>query len=105
MEIVDNAVMLLIPGAMDSHLDSPVFWASLAFAPGVAFVAAFPVNRYLIARSKGHAVVHKHHQAANYGIMDSWPIKIGSGRERPSAGITMRTGSTISTKAVDEGTR
>jgi hypothetical protein len=61
MEIVDNGVMLVVPGAMDAHLDSPLFWGSLAFALAVAFVAAFPVNRYLIARGRGHAVVHRHH--------------------------------------------
>lgn len=62
MEIVDNAVMLAIPGAMDAGLDSVLFWASLAFALAVAAVAAFPVNRWLIARGKGHAVVHAYHQ-------------------------------------------
>ncbi len=61
MEIVDNAVMLVVPGAMEAGLASPLFWGSLAFALAVAFVAAFPVNRYLIARGKGHAVVHEHH--------------------------------------------
>ena len=61
MEIVDNAVMLVVPGAMEAGLASPLFWGSLAFALAVAFVAAFPVNRYLIARGRGHAVVHKHH--------------------------------------------
>ena len=61
MEIVDNAVVLLIPGAMDAGLDELLFWASLAFALAVAFVAAFPVNRWLIARGRGHAVAHAHH--------------------------------------------
>jgi hypothetical protein len=61
MEIVDNAVMLLIPGAMDAGLSSPLFWGSLAFALVVAGVAAYPVNRWLIARGAGHAVVHAHH--------------------------------------------
>jgi hypothetical protein len=61
MEIVDNVVMLAIPGAMDAGLDSMLFWGSLAFALGVAAVAAFPVNRWLIARGMGHAVVHAHH--------------------------------------------
>ena len=62
MEIVDNLIMLVIPGAMEAGLASIVFWASLAFALAVAFVAAFPVNRYLIARGRGHAVVHRHHE-------------------------------------------
>ena len=61
MEIVDNFIIVVIPGAMDAGLSSLLFWGSLAFALAVAFVAAFPVNRYLISRGKGHAVVHKHH--------------------------------------------
>jgi hypothetical protein len=61
MEIVDNLIIVVIPGAMDAGLGSLLFWASLAFALAVAFVAAFPVNRYLISRGKGHAVVHEHH--------------------------------------------
>ena len=61
MEIVDNAVVLLIPGAMDAGLDELLFWASLAFALAVAFVAAYPVNRWLIARGRGQAVAHSHH--------------------------------------------
>lgn len=61
MEIVDNALMLAIPGAMDAPIDSMFFWGSMAFALAVAGVAAFPVNRWLIARGKGHAVVHAHH--------------------------------------------
>jgi hypothetical protein len=61
MEIVDNAVLLVVPGAMDAGLDTLLFWASLAFSLAVAFVLTVPVNRALIARSKGHAVVHEHH--------------------------------------------
>ena len=61
MEIVDNAIMLVIPGAMDAGLDSGLFWGSLAVALLIAAAAAFPVNRWLIARGKGHAVVHRHH--------------------------------------------
>ena len=61
MEIVDNLVLLVIPGAMEAGLTSLLFWGSLAFALAVAFVTAFPVNRYLISRGKGHAVVHEHH--------------------------------------------
>jgi len=61
MEIVDNLVMLLIPGAMDAPLSSGLFWGSLAFSLAVAGAAAFPVLRWLIARGKGHAVVHAHH--------------------------------------------
>lgn len=61
MEIVDNAIMLAIPGAMDAGLASPLFWGSLIVALLIAGAAAFPVNRWLISRGKGHAVVHKHH--------------------------------------------
>jgi hypothetical protein len=59
MEIVDNAIVLAVPGAMEAGLDSTLFWGSLAFALAVAGVAAVPVNRWLIARGKGHAVVHE----------------------------------------------
>ena len=61
MEIVDNGVMLLVPGAMEAGLSDVLFWASLAFALAVAWVIAFPVNRWLIARGRGHAVVAEHH--------------------------------------------
>ena len=61
MEIVDNAVILVIPGAMEAGLADLLFWGSLVFALAVAFVAAFPVNRWLIARGRGHAVAHAHH--------------------------------------------
>jgi Domain of unknown function (DUF4396) len=61
MEIVDNAIMLLIPGAMDAGLTNLLFWGSLAVALLLAGAVAFPVNRWLIARGKGHAVVHAHH--------------------------------------------
>lgn len=63
MEILDNAVMLAVPGAMEAGLASWVFWASLAFALAVAFVLTTPVNRWLISRGKGHAVVHQYHHA------------------------------------------
>jgi hypothetical protein len=63
MEIVDNLIILVIPGAMEAGLRSLLFWGSLAFALAVAFVAAFPVNRWLIARGKGHAVVHEYHHS------------------------------------------
>jgi hypothetical protein len=61
MEIVDNAIMLLIPGAMEATLSDIGFWAALAFALLVAGMAAYPVNRWLIRRGRGHAVVHAHH--------------------------------------------
>ena len=61
MEVVDNAIMLLIPGAMDAGLDNFRFWGSLAVALLIAGAFAYPVNRWLISRGKGHAVVHAHH--------------------------------------------
>jgi hypothetical protein len=61
MEIVDNAIILVIPGAMEAGLDDSLFWGSLALALAIAWVAAFPVNRWLISRGRGHAVVHAHH--------------------------------------------
>jgi hypothetical protein len=61
MEIVDNAVMIAIPGAIHAGPGDLWFWTSMAFALAVAGLAAFPVNRWLIARGKGHAVVHAHH--------------------------------------------
>jgi hypothetical protein len=61
MEIVDNAIVLLIPGAMDAGVTSALFWGSLALALAMAGVAAYPVNRWLIARGRGHAVIHGHH--------------------------------------------
>ena len=59
MEIVDNAIVLLIPGAMEEGLDSLLFWGSLSFALAVAGIVTVPLNRWLIARGKGHAVVHE----------------------------------------------
>lgn len=66
MEIVDNLVMVIIPGAMDAHLTDILFWVSLAISLVIAGIAAFPVNRWLITRKKGHAVIsealpHHHH--------------------------------------------
>ncbi|HWL32076.1 MAG TPA: DUF4396 domain-containing protein [Gaiellaceae bacterium] len=61
MEIVDNAIMLLIPGAMDAGLTNLLFWGSLTAALLIAGAVAFPVNRWLITRGKGHAVVHARH--------------------------------------------
>lgn len=59
MEIVDNAIVLAIPGAMEAGLGSVLFWGSLSFALAIAFVVAVPVNRWLIARGRGHAAVHR----------------------------------------------
>ena len=66
MEIVDNAVMLLVPGAMDAGLASWLFWGSLAFALAVAFIVTVPVNRWLIGGGKGHAVVHQYHGGGHH---------------------------------------
>jgi len=62
MEIVDNAIMLLIPGAMEAGLTSVGFYAALTAALIIAGAAAYPINRWLISRGKGHAVVHQYHQ-------------------------------------------
>jgi uncharacterized protein DUF4396 len=61
MEIVDNAFILVVPGAMEAGLADLLFWGSLAVALLIAGACAYPVNRYLIARGKGHAVVHAYH--------------------------------------------
>ncbi|GGK07054.1 hypothetical protein GCM10010123_41050 [Pilimelia anulata] len=63
MEILDNAVMLAVPGAMDAGPDTWLFWGSLALALAVAFVLTTPVNRWLISRGRGHAVAHRYHHA------------------------------------------
>lgn len=61
MELVDNAIILVIPGAMDAGLADPLFWGSLTVAMVIAGIVAFPVNRWLIRQGKGHALVHAHH--------------------------------------------
>ena len=70
MEIVDNLILVVIPGAMDAGLDTLMFWGSLAFALAIAGVIAVPVNRWLIARGKGHAAVHE------TGIHGGPPVKL-----------------------------
>lgn len=67
MELVDNSVMALVPGAMEAGLVNPVFWLSMMLALTVAFFAAWPVNRYLLARGKGHALTHEDHGAEPTG--------------------------------------
>ena len=62
MEIVDNAVVLMIPGALDAGLSNPLFWGSLVLSLAAAFVAALPVNRWLIGKGRGHALVHDRHR-------------------------------------------
>lgn len=61
MELVDTIILMLIPGAITAGPTTAMFWLSLAVALGIAFVCAVPVNRYLIGRGKGHALVHEHH--------------------------------------------
>jgi uncharacterized protein DUF4396 len=61
MELVDNGIILVIPGAMEAGLTSLLFWGSLAVSLLIAGIAAYPANRWLIARGRGHAVVHAHH--------------------------------------------
>ncbi|HWM62837.1 MAG TPA: DUF4396 domain-containing protein [Solirubrobacterales bacterium] len=73
MEIVDNAIMLAIPGAMESGLGDPLFWASLAVALAIAGVAAMPVNRWLLKRGKGHAVMH---ETGIHGGLPAKPVAI-----------------------------
>jgi hypothetical protein len=67
MEIVDNLVMLVIPGAMGSGLVNPTFWIAMALALTAAFLAAFPVNRYLLMKGKGHALTHQYMEGAEHG--------------------------------------
>lgn len=64
MEIVDNAVILVIPGAMEAGPATGLFWISLLLSLLAAFIAALPVNRWLIRRGRGHALVHAHHHGA-----------------------------------------
>lgn len=61
MEVVDNLVMAVIPGAMNAGLVNPIFWIGMMIALTVAFFAAYPVNRFLLQRGKGHALTHRYH--------------------------------------------
>ncbi|MFJ2753391.1 DUF4396 domain-containing protein [Streptomyces sp. NPDC087297] len=61
MELIDNGVIALWPGAMDAHLSDPLFWIVLAIALAAAFVITTPVNKWMIGRGRGHAVVHQYH--------------------------------------------
>ncbi|MEU6116476.1 DUF4396 domain-containing protein [Streptomyces sp. NPDC047117] len=61
MELIDNGVIALVPGAMDAHLSEWLFWGTLAFSLVMAFLVTTPVNRWMIGRGKGHAVVHQYH--------------------------------------------
>lgn len=66
MEIVDNIVMILIPGAMDAGLVNPLFWIAMPLSLAAAFIAAYPVNRYLLTKGKGHALVMKYHHGHHH---------------------------------------
>jgi hypothetical protein len=70
MELVDNLVMALIPGAMDAGLVNPIFWLGMMIALTAAFIAAFPVNRYLIDKGKGHALTHQYHESHDHSGHD-----------------------------------
>ncbi|MFL0460485.1 DUF4396 domain-containing protein [Kytococcus sedentarius] len=72
MEVVDNAVMWLVPGAMNAHFDGWLYWATMGVAFLIAFAAAYPVNRYLLKRGKGHAVTH--HALGDDHQMDNRPL-------------------------------
>jgi len=61
MELVDNGVMVFLPGAMNAGLSTGLFWSSLALSLALAFVVTTPVNRWLMSRGRGHAVVHAQH--------------------------------------------
>jgi hypothetical protein len=66
MEIADNGVMASIPGAMNAGLVNPLFWIGMAISLTVAFLVAYPVNRYLLTRGKGHALVHEYHHSGEH---------------------------------------
>lgn len=66
MEIVDNLVMLIIPGAMAAGLVNPIFWIAMPIALTVAFFAAYPVNKYLITKNKGHMLLLNHHEHSSH---------------------------------------
>lgn len=70
MEAVDNAVMVAVPGAMNATLTDPLFWVSMSLALVAAFFAAFPVNRYLLTKGKGHALVHQYHHSGHQAHSD-----------------------------------
>ncbi|MGK5740287.1 DUF4396 domain-containing protein [Micromonospora sp. URMC 103] len=63
MELLDNAVIVAMPGAMDAGVTTVLFWAALAFSLVVAFLVTTPINRWMISRGRGHAVVHRYHHA------------------------------------------
>ncbi len=66
MEVVDNLVMVAVPGAMEAGLVNPVFWLSMMLALAVAYAAAYPVNRHLLTKGKGHALTHGLHEGMDH---------------------------------------
>ncbi|MEH0108712.1 DUF4396 domain-containing protein [Tersicoccus sp. MR15.9] len=75
MEVVDNLVVLVVPGALNAGLTNPIFWASMALSLAVAFAAALPVNRALLRRGKGHAITH--HATSDAVPMNNTPLVVG----------------------------
>ena len=87
MELVDNLVMAVVPGAMDASLVDPLFWVSMLAALAAAFIVALPVNRYQLARGRGHALTHEyHHHAPQPSGFRAWVPDPGAGAL--AAGIT-----------------
>lgn len=74
MEVVDNGVMALVPGAMEAGLDAPLFWAAMGLALFIAYLASYPVNLYLLNRGKGHALTHEYHHGG--GSAEGWRRRI-----------------------------
>ena len=87
MELVENAAMAVIPGAMDAGLVNPTFWLSMTFALGLAYVAAYPVNRHLLVKGKGHALLHEHHEA-QHDPMDPTVGSVPTPRRLPTISST-----------------
>jgi len=89
MEIVDNLVMLAIPGAMEAGMDNPLFWASMTFALDIAYLVAYPVNRVLLKRGKGHAIVQRYHHGGEAGEASAWRRRIPNLSPAALAGFTL----------------
>jgi hypothetical protein len=85
MELVDNLVMALIPGAMAAGLVNPIFWLGMMIALAAAFVAAFPVNRYLIDKGKGHALTHRFHEGRPDHAGGHRPVPSSADHPHPTA--------------------
>ncbi|WP_227466949.1 DUF4396 domain-containing protein [Nocardioides lijunqiniae] len=99
MELVDNGVMMLVPGAMEATLAEPVFWLSMALALGVAYAAAYPVNRALLARGRGHALTHDFHGAP---VVRRWVPTLGTATLAVAIGAFLVGGLVASLSVPDE---